>query len=164
MLQQIVRFLHCFSYYLAHVHTYRSLQAAGWSISRYSQWLDDHPAEKDRLNFIKLVCYVIFYSAVLNSFNDNQLCILSGNKSGINPFASAVKFVCYSIFYSATIQQFFHDRTLIWLKSLMERACAVYYLRENFCDLDLMTDDPKMKSLKCLILMHQIGDVMNKPM
>ncbi|KAK2155274.1 hypothetical protein LSH36_244g03005 [Paralvinella palmiformis] len=28
-------------------------EAAGWSLSRYSQWLDDHPMEKDRLAFIK---------------------------------------------------------------------------------------------------------------
>ncbi|KAK3101950.1 hypothetical protein FSP39_007576 [Pinctada imbricata] len=28
-------------------------QAADWSISRYSQWLEDHPSEKDRLTLIK---------------------------------------------------------------------------------------------------------------
>jgi len=28
-------------------------QAVSWSLSRYTQWLDDHPAEKDRLAFIK---------------------------------------------------------------------------------------------------------------
>ncbi|XP_023932212.1 conserved oligomeric Golgi complex subunit 5 [Lingula anatina] len=28
-------------------------QAANWSISRYSQWLDDHPAEKERLALLK---------------------------------------------------------------------------------------------------------------
>ncbi|XP_074644447.1 conserved oligomeric Golgi complex subunit 5-like [Tubulanus polymorphus] len=28
-------------------------QAAGWSVSRYSQWLEDHPAERDRLTMIK---------------------------------------------------------------------------------------------------------------
>ena len=28
-------------------------EAAGWSLSRYAQWLDDHPSEKDRLLFIK---------------------------------------------------------------------------------------------------------------
>ncbi|XP_052781963.1 conserved oligomeric Golgi complex subunit 5-like isoform X1 [Mya arenaria] len=27
--------------------------SADWSLSRYSQWLDDHPSEKDRLTFIK---------------------------------------------------------------------------------------------------------------
>ncbi|XP_065939471.1 conserved oligomeric Golgi complex subunit 5-like [Magallana gigas] len=28
-------------------------QSADWSISRYSQWLEDHPSEKDRLTLIK---------------------------------------------------------------------------------------------------------------
>ncbi|KTF83803.1 hypothetical protein cypCar_00030411 [Cyprinus carpio] len=28
-------------------------QRAEWSISRYSQWLDDHPSEKDRLTLIR---------------------------------------------------------------------------------------------------------------
>lgn len=33
-------------------------QAADWSISRYSQWLEDHPSEKDRLTLIKYVDYM----------------------------------------------------------------------------------------------------------
>ncbi|KAK7101689.1 conserved oligomeric Golgi complex subunit 5-like isoform X2 [Littorina saxatilis] len=28
-------------------------QVSDWSVSRYSQWLDDHPSESDRLKFIK---------------------------------------------------------------------------------------------------------------
>ena len=28
-------------------------QLAKWSATRYSQWLDDHPSENDRLSFIK---------------------------------------------------------------------------------------------------------------
>lgn len=28
-------------------------QRAEWSIARYSQWLDDHPSEKDRLALIR---------------------------------------------------------------------------------------------------------------
>ncbi|CAL8242565.1 unnamed protein product [Merluccius merluccius] len=28
-------------------------QRAEWSIARYSQWLDDHPSERDRLTLIR---------------------------------------------------------------------------------------------------------------
>ncbi len=30
-------------------------QSAGWSVTRYSQWLEDHTSEKERLTFIKYV-------------------------------------------------------------------------------------------------------------
>lgn len=36
------------------------LQTADWSISRYSQWLEDHPSEKDRLTLIKWVQFFDF--------------------------------------------------------------------------------------------------------
>jgi hypothetical protein len=41
----------------------------GWSISRYIQWLDEHPSMNDRLTMIKYVVYLfIFICLFLNHF------------------------------------------------------------------------------------------------
>ena len=29
-------------------------ESAGWSVSRYTQWLEDHPKESDRLQLIQV--------------------------------------------------------------------------------------------------------------
>jgi len=42
----------------------------GWSISRYIQWLDEHPSMNDRLTMIKyVVCLFIFICSFLNRFH-----------------------------------------------------------------------------------------------